>query len=139
MPRTRAPIPPAERPRLGSERPERTRERPDRAGWQQLPRRDVPDEFRAQGGPQIGLNFVRFFWEGSGGANRTPDEIFGDLAQLGATAYRQFVKADLLWDLVEPTDGQWTFSNADAVVPHAGFVPLPTLFAMQYAVNAQKE
>ena len=62
-PRTRAPIPPAERPRLGSERPERPRERPDRAGWQQLPRLDVPDGFRAQGGPQIGLNFVRFFWD----------------------------------------------------------------------------
>lgn len=127
------PIPPAERPRPGSERPERPRERPGRAGWQQLPRLELPDEFRAQGGPQIGLNFVRFFWEGSGGAGRTPDEIFGDLAQSGATAYRQFVKADLFWDLVEPAAGRWSFAHADAVIPKTGFVPLPTLFAMQYA------
>lgn len=134
-PRTRAPIPPAERLRLGSERPERPRERPDRAGWQQLPRLDVPDGFRAQGGPQIGLNFVRFFWDDGrpGPAGRAPDEIFGDLAGLGATAYRQFVKADLLWDLVEPEADRWSFAHADAVVPRAGFLPLPTLFAMQYA------
>ena len=132
-PRLRPPIPPAERPRPGSERPVRPRERPDRAGWQQLPRAEMPDEFRAQGGPQIGLNFPRFFWDGPGQTGRAPDDVFGDLARLGATAYRQFVKADLLWDLVEPTVGQWTFTRADAVVPRAGFVHLPTLFAMQYA------
>ena len=132
-PRARPPIPPAERSRLASERPERPSERPDRAGWQQLPRLDSPDEFRAQGGPQLGLNFVRFFWDGPGEAGRAPDEIFGDLAGLGAAAYRQFVKADLLWDLVEPAPGDWTFAHADAVVPRAGFLPLPTLFAMQYA------
>ena len=139
-PRVRPPLPPAERPPLSpAERPARTNERPHRAGWQQLPSLEAPAEFQTQGDSQIGLNFVRFFWDGRrpgsdpGRAGRAPDEIFGDLARLGATAYRQFVKADLLWDLVEPTDGQWTFSNADAVVPHAGFVPLPTLFAMQYA------
>ena len=125
-PRLRPPIPPAERPRPGSERPVRPRERPDRAGWQQLPRAEMPDEFRAQGGPQIGLNFPRFFWDGPGQTGRAPDDVFGDLARLGATAYRQFVKADLLWDLVEPTVGQWTFTRADAVVPRAGYVPQPT-------------
>ncbi len=117
------PIPPAERPR----------ERPERAGWQQLPRIEVADAFRARSGPQIGLNFVRFFWVAPGGPGRAPDEIFGDLAWLGAAAYRQFVKADLFWDLVEPAAGRWSFANADAVVSQAGFMPLPTLFAMQYA------
>ncbi len=116
-----------------------TNDRPRRSGWQQLPRIDMPATFPALPGPQIGLNFVRFFWDDDrrGPAPALdcykPEVIFRDMAQLGAAAYRQFVKADLLWDLVEPDDGHWTFSHADAVVPNAAFASIPTLFAMQYA------
>ena len=128
-PRLRPPLPPAERPRP-------LRDRPDRPG---LPRPDLPSSFTARPGPQIGLNFVRFFWDEArrgpveGLDVYQPDTIFRDLAALGATAYRQFVKADLVWDLVENADDQWTFANADAVIPNAAFIPVPTLFAMQYS------
>lgn len=126
------PLPPADRPRPPVDRPHRS-------GGQPLPNIAVPCKFCARPGPQVGLNFVRFFWDDSrrgpaGGLDvYQPGTIFRDLAGLGATAYRQFVKADLLWDLVESADGQWTFANADAVIPNAAFIPIPTLFAMQYA------
>ena len=139
VPRPR-PVPPAERPPLALNRPARTNDRPRHSsGWQQLPSTAPAEKFRALPGPQIGLNFVRFFWDDSRrdpGADLDvyrPETIFRDLDALGATAYRQFVKADLLWDLVEPAAGQWTFANADAVIPNSAFVPIPTLFAMQYA------
>ena len=137
-PRLRPP-PPARRPPF--ERLARTNERPHRAGGQLLPSTALPEKFRALPGPQIGLNFVRFFRDdprrGPPAATLPdvfqPATIFRDLDFLGAAAYRQFVKADLLWDLVEPAAGQWTFSNADAVIPDADFVPIPTLFKLQYA------
>ena len=116
-----------------------TNNRPRRSGWQQLPGAVPHSEFYALPGPQLGLNFVRFFWaEGRPGPAAAldcyqPDVIFRDLDTLGATAYRQFVKADLLWDLVEPANDQWAFAHADQVIPTKGFVPIPTLFAMQYA------
>ena len=139
-PRLRPP-PPADRPRPPRERLARTNERPHRAGGQLLPSIVPPEKFRARPGPQIGLNFIRFFWSESRREPPAaalpdvyrPDTVFRDLESLGATAYRQFVKADLLWDVVESAAGQWTFSNADAVIPNAAFVPVPTLFAMQYA------
>ena len=138
-PPRRHPLPPSERLRPAVDRPARTNDRPRHSGGLPLLRTDMPETFRALPGPQIGLNFVRFFWDDNrrGPAPALdcykPDVIFKDLDLLGAASYRQFVKADLLWDLVEPADGQWTFSNADAVVPHPDFIPIPTLFAMQYA------
>ena len=133
------PIHPSERPRLAVDRPARTNDRPRRSGWQPLPRADVPEKFQALPGPQIGLNFVRFFWDEDrrGPAPALdcyrPEVIFRDLDLLGAAAFRQFVKADLLWDLVEPAADRWTFAKADSVIPRTGFVPVPTLFKMQYA------
>ena len=121
------------------DRPGAANDRPRRSGWPQLPGATPHSEFYALPGPQLGLNFTRFFWTETRPGRTAPsngyrpDIVFRDLDHLGATAYRQFVKADLLWDLVEPAAGQWTFTNADAVIPTAGFVPIPTLFAMQYA------
>jgi hypothetical protein len=139
-PRVRPPWPPVERPAVATRRTPGAHERtppPRRLAAVAEPRdaRRIPGAGRFPDRPQFRAFLLGWAPPGSdsGRAGRAPDEIFGDLARLGATAYRQFVKADLLWDLVEPTDGQWTFSNADAVVPRAGFVPLPTLFAMQYA------
>lgn len=140
QPRPR-PVPPAERPRPPLARLARTNDRPHRAGGQLLPSTALPEKFHALPGPQIGLNFVRFFWDDNrrGPPAATlpdvyqPATIFRDLDSLGAPAYRQFVKADLLWNLVESADDQWTFANADAVIPVDGFIPIPTLFHMQYA------
>jgi hypothetical protein len=138
-PRPRPPLPPADRPRPPLDRPARTNDRPPRAGGPWAPRVEMPSRFQALPGPQIGLNFVRFFWDDArrGPAPALdcyqPDTIFRDLDHLGAETYRQFVKADLLWDLVESADDQWTFANADAVIPNSAFVAIPTLFAMQYA------
>lgn len=89
--------------------------------------------------PQIGLNFIRFYWSDKPGTLDTttpylqPDAIFRDFHDLGVHAYRQFIKADLLWDVVEPRDNQWNFAQADAVIPNAGFEPIVTLFRLQYA------
>lgn len=91
--------------------------------------------------PQIGLNFIRFYWnEPRGGALNTttsyfqPGWIFADFADLGIHAYRQFVRADLLWNIVEPQDDQWNFSAADAVLlADQPFEPIVTLFAMQFS------
>lgn len=87
--------------------------------------------------PQIGLNFIRFFWENPKQTNAQiyqPETIFKDFEDLGVQVYRQFVKADLLWDVVEPEDGQWNFTAADAVLK-GGYKadPIVGLFAMQYA------
>lgn len=90
--------------------------------------------------PQLGLNFIRFFWSEKPG--RGPDTsteyyqpawIFDDFADLGVQAYRQLVKADLLWDVVEPKDDQWNWEQADAVLSNPDFTPIVTLFRMQYA------
>ena len=133
------PLPPSERPRIFADRPAQTNDRPRRSGGQPLARADMPEKFQALSGPQIGLNFVRFFWDEDrrGPAPALdcyrPEVIFRDLDLLGAAAFRQFVKADLLWDLVEPAADRWTFAKADSVIPRTGFVPVPTLFKMQYA------
>jgi hypothetical protein len=70
--------------------------------------------------PQIGLNFIRFYMDQfpHGDPNQRtpylqPAWIFQDFAELGIHAYRQFVRADLLWDIVEPQDDQWYFDEAD--------------------------
>ena len=91
--------------------------------------------------PQFGLNFIRFYWENNNaaGAGQTPDYllpdfIFGDFADLGVDAYRQFIKADLFWDIVEPQNDQWNFTAADSVImADSGAEPIVTLFSLQYA------
>lgn len=89
---------------------------------------------------QIGLNFIRFYVDDSRrGAIDTrtpylqPDWIFADFRALGIQAFRQSPLADLFWDVVEPQDGQWHFSEADSVLTVPDFEPVVTLFAMQYA------
>jgi hypothetical protein len=88
---------------------------------------------------QIGLNFIRVYFSNRPNELDTttpylqPDAIFRDFKDLGVHAYRQFVKADLLWDVVEPRDNQWNFAQADAVIPHPDFEPIVTLFRLQYA------
>lgn len=88
---------------------------------------------------QIGLNFIRFYWSNQVNALDTttsylqPETIFADFRTLNIQAYRQFVKADLLWNIIEPQDNQWNFAQADAVLVNAEFEPVVNLFAMQYA------
>jgi len=81
---------------------------------------------------QVGLNFIRFYFDEED-PRFQPDFIFQDFADLGVQAYRQFIKADLYWDVIEPQDNQWDFSKADAVIPNADFEPIVTLFSLQYA------
>lgn len=98
----------------------------------------VPTVKRLQN-PQIGLNFIRFYWSARPTGVDTenprlqPDSIFADFKALGAQSYRQFVKADLFWDVVEPAPGQWHFTEADAVILNSEAEPVVTLFRMQYA------
>jgi len=87
---------------------------------------------------QIGLNFIRFYWSDAPGVldmqtpYLQPPAMFDDMKALGVHSYRQFVKADLYWDVVEPQDNQWNFAQADAVIPNAEFEPIVGLFRMQY-------
>ena len=96
----------------------------------------IPNQLLAE--PQIGLNFIRFYWSNKGNGLDTstpylqPEYIFVDFQQLGVHTYRQFVKADLLWDVVEPRDDQWNFAQADIVLANPDFEPIVTLFSMQY-------
>ncbi|HAO22209.1 MAG: hypothetical protein BWK80_26055 [Desulfobacteraceae bacterium IS3] len=90
--------------------------------------------------PQIGANFIRFYWSEppADGLNKTepyyqPDEIFRRFADLGIQTFRQFVKADLLWNVVEPKDNQWNWEAADSVLPNPNYEPIVTLMAMQYS------
>jgi hypothetical protein len=89
--------------------------------------------------PQIGLNFILFYWPDQNGVlDKTtpylqPNAVFADFKDLGVHAYRQFVMADLYWNVVEPQDNQWDFAQADAVIPNADFEPIVGLFRMQYA------
>jgi hypothetical protein len=94
---------------------------------------------------QLGLNFIRFYmnmqnqrgpWINSIDTQTAyvqPENIFNDFSNLGIHAYRQFIKADLLWDVVEPRDNEWNFSAADRVIRDSQFEPIPTLFALQYS------
>lgn len=89
---------------------------------------------------QIGLNFIRFYVDDSRrGAVDTrtpylqPNWIFDDFRTLGIQTFRQSPLADLFWDVIEPQNGQWHFSEADNVLTSPEFEPIVTLFAMQYA------
>lgn len=89
---------------------------------------------------QLGLNFIRFYVDDSRrGAIDTrtpylqPDWIFGDFRTLGVHAFRQSPLTDLFWDVVEPQNGQWHFTEADMVLTNPNFEPIVTLFALQYA------
>jgi len=100
----------------------------------------VVDSVSASDVPQLGLNFIRFFWPKGRGASMDtttpflqPAAIFKDFDELGAQCYRQFVRADLLWNVVEPQAGRWDFTAADAVLKSGGSTPIVTLFANQYA------
>ncbi len=90
-----------------------------------------PDPAARPDNLQVGLNFIRFYFGDE--QYFQPDFIFQDFADLGVQAYRQFIKADLYWDVVEPQKGQWDFSRTDAVIPYANFEPIVTLFSNQYA------
>jgi len=104
--------------------------------------------------PQIGLNFIRVFWEVESvkpGQRPDPgqqiqeintltpyvqpDWILTDFRDLGIHAFRQFIKADLFWDIIEPHDDDWHFEAADAVLlrDDLDITPIVTLFALQYA------
>ncbi len=103
---------------------------------------------------QLGTNFIRFFWtpEDNKGpltvlsddpVTRAREElewadaesIFSELESIGAQAYRQLAKADLMWAVIEPEDDQWNFAAADEVFLSSDgqSEPIVTLFAMQYA------
>jgi hypothetical protein len=88
--------------------------------------------------PQIGLNFIRFYWGEGGTVDKTtpyyqPDYIFTDFDALGVDAFRQFIFADLTWTMVEPKNDEWNFDQADAVIMNATSEPIVTLFSIQYA------
>lgn len=101
----------------------------------------VDESIEAIQPPQLGLNFIRFFWETETPGLLAPKVepwskpvvIFDDFEELGVDAYRQFIKADLLWNVVEPLDDEWDFEYADQVIPNADFEPIVTLFSLQYA------
>ncbi|RMD97366.1 MAG: hypothetical protein D6816_17690, partial [Bacteroidetes bacterium] len=57
--------------------------------------------------PQFGLNFIRFYWGPNDNPTADfvqPNAIFNDFQFLGVQAFRQFVKADLFWNIIEPQD-----------------------------------
>ena len=93
---------------------------------------------------QIGVNFIRFFFTaeesshsetaiGTAFDHTKPDSIFGDFSDLGVHAFRQFIKADMFWERVEPTNDDWAFTMPDQVLPNQQFEPIVTLFSLQYA------
>ncbi len=83
--------------------------------------------------PRLGLNFVRYHWDRPGEEQRSVEEVNADLKHLGADAMRQFVRADLVWRDVEPSDNTWQFSRADEVLNSTTTTPIVTLFSLQYA------
>lgn len=100
----------------------------------------APTALKRPNRPQIGLNFIRFYWSDARDTtlNTTtpylqPDWIYKDFRELGVHTFRQFVKADLLWNIVEPQDNQWSWQGADVVLKTPDFEPIVTLFAMQYS------
>lgn len=93
--------------------------------------------------PQIGLNFIWVFSglpkdAGRGTVDTTtkttqPSTIFNDFTELGVQTFRQLTKADVAWDVVEPKQGEWHFTETDAVIMHTTQIPIVTLFTLQYA------
>ena len=83
--------------------------------------------------PRLGLNFVRYHWDRPGEMQRSVAEVNADLQHLGADAMRQFVRADLVWRDVEPSDNNWNFQRADEVLNSTSSTPIVTLFSLQYA------
>jgi hypothetical protein len=98
---------------------------------------------------QLGLNVIRFFWSEEAASttkskkelsilNTTtdyvqPENIFADFEALGVDSYRQLAKADVTWSIVEPKEGTWVFTGADAVIKNSPTPPVLTLFGTQYA------
>ncbi|MFA6522068.1 MAG: endo-1,4-beta-xylanase [Patescibacteria group bacterium] len=84
---------------------------------------------------QIGLNFIRYFWEEDGELKDFSDPawVAEEFSALGIGFQRQLVTADLTWGNIEPQDGAWNFERSDAVLKSTTVEPIVTLFAMQYA------
>ena len=80
--------------------------------------------------PQLGLNFIRFFWGSE--EHFQPGWILEDFGRLGVQAYRQLIKGDVLWNVVENQDNEWDFSGIDQVIT-PGIEAILTLFSIQYA------
>lgn len=126
--------PPEARPQSDSQAARALARHPYRAAGLGQPGQMRPVQLR------LGLNFVGFYvGDGRRGAvdTRTPYRqpvwIFDDFRALGVHGFRQAALADLFWDLVEPQDDQWHFTEADSVLPNPWFEPVATLFALQYA------
>ncbi len=83
--------------------------------------------------PQIGLNFIRFYWEDGDSGWSNPDVIFDDFDKLGIETFRQLIKADLHWNIIEPQNNEWNFEQADEVLMRNNQDPIVTLFSIQYA------
>lgn len=88
--------------------------------------------------PQLGLNFIRFFFEPEDDSTAdpsifSPESIFADFDELGVDAFRQSPKAELTWSKINPRPNEWNFEEADAVIMHADAEVIPTLFEIQYA------
>jgi hypothetical protein len=133
MPETKPPLPPGVTKPAGAPTPTTA------PGIAAVPTLAAQPALRRPKNLQIGLNFIRFYWSDRPNVldmttpYLQPDAIFREFKDLGVQAYRQFVKADLFWDVVEPRDNQWNFAQADAVITNPDFEPLVTLFRMQYA------
>lgn len=103
---------------------------------------------------QLGVNFIRFFMAQESAGQQSPrmresekneldtktsylqpEAIFEEFEKLGIQSYRQFIKADLLWDVIEPENDQWNFTGTDAVLLEntSTATPIVTLFSLQYA------
>lgn len=86
--------------------------------------------------PQIGLNFIRYFFTEDGFADRgynQPSWMEKNMKDLGVQSQRQLIKGDVLWDVVEPQDNQWNFTQTDAVLMNTQVAPIVTLFYLQYS------
>ncbi len=80
--------------------------------------------------PQLGLNFIRFFFGSE--EHYQLGWILEDFGRLGVQACRQLIKGDVLWNVVENQDNEWDFSGIDQVIT-PGIEPILTLFSIQYA------
>ncbi len=87
---------------------------------------------------KIGLNFIKFFYEKSKrdtevAENALPENIFADFQDLSVKIFRQYPKADWFWNVVEPTNNNRNWDNADVVINEKWYIKVLTLFSLQYA------
>ncbi len=81
---------------------------------------------------QVGVNHIRFFNPNAPSLSQ-PADIFADFDRLGVQMFRQLLRSDLVWDMVEPTDNTWNFQGSDVVIAGARHDVVVTLFSFQYA------